>query len=103
MHDMKNWLAAGIALLSAVVVLMLVLVVRVGTLQQQVDDLNTNVGGLESTVSNGSSSVDTPEDVCRFLGAWAATNHVDLTKVFTDPTVSDCATTAMATYSAVKG
>jgi hypothetical protein len=102
MPAMKTWLVTGVALLGAVVVLLVVLVVRVGTLQQQVDDLTNNVASLGAAPAVDASG-ETSDDVCRFLGAWAAKNDVDLGKVFTDPTVTPCETTAMATYSAVRG
>jgi hypothetical protein len=95
---MRSWLIAITALLAGIVVLLVVVVARLGTLQTQVDDVVDNVAAIQPTAPSDTSS----GDVCRFIGAWAATTGVPLDQLFTDPTVTPCEEAAQSAYTAAK-
>jgi hypothetical protein len=95
---MKPWLIAITALLAGIVVLLVVVVVRLGTLQTQVEDVTNNTAAIPPAAADTASG-----DLCRFIGAWAANAGVPLDHVFTDPTVTPCEEAAQSAFTAAKG
>ncbi len=97
----RSWLVVLSGLVAALVVLVVVLLVKVNTLQDQVDLVEATASGAQqpADMTVGDPRLD---DVCRFIGVWAARSGVTIDQLFPGATVGACEQTATDAYHAAK-
>jgi hypothetical protein len=95
-HLMKVTLAFVLVLLAVSIFLL----VKVINLQHQVSHLSNQVSHLSASTATGAPDPRI-DDLCRFVGIWAAKSKVTLTTIFPSTAITGCETQADEAYHSV--
>ena len=93
---LKMTLAFVVVLLAVVIFL----VVKVINLEHQASDLSGQVSDLSASTATGAPDPRI-DDLCRFIGIWAAKSKVTLTTMFPSTAITGCETQADDAYHSV--